>query len=216
MPSFDLWQRQPPAACNTPAYCRYAGKHKVLHPADLKSACKLPRLLKKFFFVDIAPSSLRLCHSVSFAFLLARARPRSRCFVLSLPLTHASCLSLPRSLAPSPSDFLMISAYVPRPIALVSSCSAAGIANVAPYSYSGCVAHDPPTLVVSCCRRPDGRSRDVSLFDFVSVVFAHIQSGVHTVRAPINLFFAPTQFTQAQIPNAKNPHIVHFLPQSDD
>jgi hypothetical protein len=54
--------------------------------------------------------------------------------------------------------FLMISAYVPRPIALVSSLSAAGVGNVAPYSYSGCIAHDPPTLVVSCCRRPDGRS----------------------------------------------------------
>ena len=53
--------------------------------------------------------------------------------------------------------FLMISAFVPRPIALVSSLSAAGVGNVAPYSYSGCVAHDPPTLVVSCCRRPDGR-----------------------------------------------------------
>ena len=33
-----------------------------------------------------------------------------------------------------------------------------GVGNVAPYSYSGCIAHDPPTLVVSCCRRPDGRS----------------------------------------------------------
>jgi flavin reductase (DIM6/NTAB) family NADH-FMN oxidoreductase RutF len=54
--------------------------------------------------------------------------------------------------------FLMISAYVPRPIALVSSISADGVGNVAPYSYSGCIAHDPPTLVVSCCRRPDGRS----------------------------------------------------------
>ena len=54
--------------------------------------------------------------------------------------------------------FLMISAYVPRPIALVSSRSAAGVGNVAPYSYSGCVGHDPPTLVVSCCRKPDGRS----------------------------------------------------------
>ncbi len=58
--------------------------------------------------------------------------------------------------------FLMISAYVPRPIALVSSLSAAGVGNVAPYSYSGCVAHDPPTLVVSCCRRPDGRSQPAS------------------------------------------------------
>ena len=119
--------------------------------------------------------------------------------------------------------FLMISAYVPRPIALVSSLSASGVGNVAPYrswpsvtptlahifavygpsacvsslrlcfslslslspstptpharadtfnaraqniarnSYSGCVAHDPPTLVVSCCRRPDGSVKDTCL-----------------------------------------------------
>lgn len=44
---------------------------------------------------------------------------------------------------------LMISAYVPRPIALVSSMSKAGVVNLAPYSFSGLVCHDPPTLVVS-------------------------------------------------------------------
>mmetsp|Transcript_34059 Transcript_34059/g.87319 ORF Transcript_34059/g.87319 Transcript_34059/m.87319 type:complete len:275 (-) Transcript_34059:102-926(-) len=44
---------------------------------------------------------------------------------------------------------LMISAYVPRPIALISSMSADGVGNVAPYSYSGCVGHDPPAIAIS-------------------------------------------------------------------
>ena len=35
--------------------------------------------------------------------------------------------------------------------------------NIARNSYSGCVAHDPPTLVVSCCRRPDGSVKDTCL-----------------------------------------------------
>jgi len=56
---------------------------------------------------------------------------------------------------------LMISAYVPRPIALISSLSADGIGNVAPFSYSGIVNHDPPAIAVSICRKgPDGPIKD--------------------------------------------------------
>ena len=47
---------------------------------------------------------------------------------------------------------LMISAVVPRPIALCSTVDAEGRVNLAPYSYFGCVAHDPPCVVVSICR----------------------------------------------------------------
>lgn len=46
--------------------------------------------------------------------------------------------------------YFFISAYVPRPIALVSSVSAEGIVNLAPFSYSGIVNHDPGTIVFSC------------------------------------------------------------------
>ena len=56
---------------------------------------------------------------------------------------------------------LMISAFVPRPIALVSSCSRAGVGNVAPFSYSGVVNHDPPALSVSIARDgAGGRVKD--------------------------------------------------------
>jgi flavin reductase (DIM6/NTAB) family NADH-FMN oxidoreductase RutF len=48
---------------------------------------------------------------------------------------------------------LMISSLTPRPIALVSSRSENGIDNVAPFSYFGAVAHDPPMLTIGFCRK---------------------------------------------------------------
>ncbi|OCT44046.1 hypothetical protein CLCR_00119 [Cladophialophora carrionii] len=44
---------------------------------------------------------------------------------------------------------LMISSTVPRPIALVSTLSKEGIANLAPFSYFNCVSNDPPLYSVS-------------------------------------------------------------------
>ena len=46
---------------------------------------------------------------------------------------------------------LLISAVVPRPIALVSSAGADGGRNLAPFSYFGLVAHDPPHVVIGTC-----------------------------------------------------------------
>jgi flavin reductase (DIM6/NTAB) family NADH-FMN oxidoreductase RutF len=43
---------------------------------------------------------------------------------------------------------LLISTVVPRPIALVSSISSAGVVNCAPYSYFNAVCHDPPLIVI--------------------------------------------------------------------
>ena len=42
---------------------------------------------------------------------------------------------------------LLISAVTPRPIAFVSTQSAAGVTNLAPFSFFGMMCHDPPTLV---------------------------------------------------------------------
>jgi flavin reductase (DIM6/NTAB) family NADH-FMN oxidoreductase RutF len=46
---------------------------------------------------------------------------------------------------------LVISAIVPRPIALVSSIGADGSRNLAPFSYFGVLAHDPPTVAIGTC-----------------------------------------------------------------
>jgi len=54
----------------------------------------------------------------------------------------------------------MISAYAPRPIAFVSTLSASGEGNLAPFSYSGVFGHDPPVVGFSVCRNrssPDGK-----------------------------------------------------------
>ena len=48
---------------------------------------------------------------------------------------------------------LLIGCVVPRPIAWVSTLSADGIANVAPFSFFMAVCNDPPTLAFSSGRR---------------------------------------------------------------
>src|SRR5262245_13679810 len=50
---------------------------------------------------------------------------------------------------------LLISAVVPRPIAFVSTVSAAGVPNLAPFSYFNAVASEPPLVAVSINDRPD-------------------------------------------------------------
>lgn len=47
---------------------------------------------------------------------------------------------------------LVISGIVPRPVAFVSSLSSEGVGNLAPFSYFGAVAQDPPCVVISVCR----------------------------------------------------------------
>lgn len=46
---------------------------------------------------------------------------------------------------------LMISAVVPRPIALVTSQDLNGVLNCAPFSYFNMVSHDPPLVVMGLC-----------------------------------------------------------------
>lgn len=50
---------------------------------------------------------------------------------------------------------LMTSAIVPRPVAFVSSISAAGTPNLAPFSYFAMANHDPPMISVSINTRGD-------------------------------------------------------------
>jgi flavin reductase (DIM6/NTAB) family NADH-FMN oxidoreductase RutF len=64
---------------------------------------------------------------------------------------------------------LMISSVTPRPIALVSSTSKkTGVDNVAPFSYFGVVAHDPPMIVIGFCRKGRDRIQKDSLSNIIS------------------------------------------------
>ncbi|KAI9345149.1 hypothetical protein DFJ73DRAFT_778039 [Zopfochytrium polystomum] len=67
----------------------------------------------------------------------------------------------PARLAAGGMYHLLISAVVPRPIALVSSIDAdSGRVNVAPYSYFNIVCHDPPTLMISMNHQRGGQPKD--------------------------------------------------------
>lgn len=55
---------------------------------------------------------------------------------------------------------LMVEVIVPRPIAWVSTMSAAGLVNLAPFSFFSGVAAHPPTVMVSVVNRRDGSQKD--------------------------------------------------------
>lgn len=56
---------------------------------------------------------------------------------------------------------LMTGSVVPRPIAWVSTLSAEGVPNLAPFSYFNAVAAQPPTLLFVCSyRATDGGQKD--------------------------------------------------------
>lgn len=55
---------------------------------------------------------------------------------------------------------LMASAITPRPIAWVTSQSAAGVRNAAPYSFFNMMGADPPIVVIGMMRQPAGHHKD--------------------------------------------------------
>lgn len=54
---------------------------------------------------------------------------------------------------------LLIGCVVPRPIAWVSSVDAAGVANLAPFSYFMAITAEPPTIAFSCSPRGEAPAR---------------------------------------------------------
>jgi flavin reductase (DIM6/NTAB) family NADH-FMN oxidoreductase RutF len=57
---------------------------------------------------------------------------------------------------------LMASLIVPRPIALVTTLGAHGIANAAPFSMFNMLGEDPPIVMLSINRLKDGRLKDTA------------------------------------------------------
>ncbi|MGY3573917.1 MULTISPECIES: flavin reductase family protein [unclassified Bradyrhizobium] len=67
----------------------------------------------------------------------------------------------------SPSDLtqrerykVLTSFVLPRPIAWVTSTSADGVVNAAPFSFFNVFCEDPPLCMFAVNRRPDGREKD--------------------------------------------------------
>lgn len=55
---------------------------------------------------------------------------------------------------------LMTASITPRPIAWVTSVSAGGVRNAAPYSFFNMMGADPPLIALGMMRRPDGSRKD--------------------------------------------------------
>lgn len=66
----------------------------------------------------------------------------------------------PAQLSPGRLYATMTGTITPRPIAWVSTQSARGIPNLAPFSYFAGVGSQPPALMISVVNRPDGSLKD--------------------------------------------------------
>ncbi len=64
------------------------------------------------------------------------------------------------TISPTQAYFSMIQTLIPRPIAWVLSENAAGDYNLAPFSYFNAVCSDPPLVMLSIGRKPDGSPKD--------------------------------------------------------
>ena len=65
---------------------------------------------------------------------------------------------------PAPNFYrLLTTLIVPRPIAWVSTLSARGIANLAPFSFFNGVSSFPPTLLFSPVNNREGKKKDTIL-----------------------------------------------------
>jgi flavin reductase (DIM6/NTAB) family NADH-FMN oxidoreductase RutF len=62
--------------------------------------------------------------------------------------------------SPNQAYFTMTQTLVPRPIAWVLTENAAGDYNLAPFSYFNAVCSDPPLVMLSIGRKPDGSPKD--------------------------------------------------------
>jgi flavin reductase (DIM6/NTAB) family NADH-FMN oxidoreductase RutF len=83
-----------------------------------------------------------------------------------------------KTLSPSEVYFSIIQTLVPRPIAWVLSENANGRYNLAPFSYFTAVSSNPPLLLISVGKKPDGSDKDthVNIRDRQHFVI-HIPSG---------------------------------------
>ena len=67
-----------------------------------------------------------------------------------------------RAMRPMDRYELLLGTVLPRPITIVTTVSAAGSLNAAPYSLFNVVCHDPPMLMVSVLPHPEGRLKDTA------------------------------------------------------
>jgi flavin reductase (DIM6/NTAB) family NADH-FMN oxidoreductase RutF len=115
------------------------------------------------------------------------ASPRARAPLTDQPQFVAMDFS---ALGPREKYKLMIGAVVPRPIALVTTVDANGVANAAPFSFFNCLSADPPILAVGVEYRPSGAQKDTgrnirdTLAFTVNIVSEAIVQGMNICAVP--------------------------------
>jgi flavin reductase (DIM6/NTAB) family NADH-FMN oxidoreductase RutF len=91
----------------------------------------------------------------------------------------------PSALPPPVVYKILIGCVVPRPIAWVSSVDAAGVRNVAPFSYFMAITNDPPTIAFSSSPRREGLGGRPGVKDTVRNVEAAGEFVVNVVDDPL-------------------------------
>ncbi|GGL02373.1 flavin reductase family protein [Nocardia jinanensis] len=91
--------------------------------------------------------------------------------------------------------WMIKNAVVPRPIAWVSTVSATGVGNLAPYSYFALVTMDPPMLMVSFTGRKDTLDNIRETGDFVVNLVTEGSAGTQTDTAAV----VPPEIDEAEL-----------------
>jgi flavin reductase (DIM6/NTAB) family NADH-FMN oxidoreductase RutF len=66
---------------------------------------------------------------------------------------------------------LLLGTVLPRPIAIVTTVSADGALNAAPYSLINVVSHDPPVIMIAVLPHPERRLKDTAANVFATREF---------------------------------------------
>lgn len=128
----------------------------------------------------------------------------------------------PEDLGPKDTYKFLIGAVVPRPIGWVSSVSASGINNLAPFSFYNVASRNPPTLCVSITERTDDQApekntlknvRDTAEFviNVVSVSLANEMFESSQNHAPDADEFEASGLTPASCEAVKAPRVAEAL-----
>lgn len=89
----------------------------------------------------------------------------------------------------------LASTVTPRPIAWVSTLSADGVSNLAPFSFFQVISDDPPTLMVNISTRDDGELKDT----------------LRNIRETGELVIQLVPFAQADLMNASAARLPHGI-----
>lgn len=111
------------------------------------------------------------------------------------------------SLASNSVYHLMTQTIVPRPIAWVLSENSDSTHNLAPFSYFNAVCSDPPLLMISMGKKPDGSAKDtganLALGQHCVVHIAHTQQAELVSATAATLAYGESETTQNDIPLIK-------------